>query len=135
MQLHSEERTELQFPLKTIQCTFCSPAALGHEGQMEPHGHICSRKHDADRSISARRKGPFERYADVVQFSNIGSHAFGDRSQRQHGLGWRNEVSKELRMTSRGLLSFTAFGLFLERVRSYGFEQPPTGRGCRCIHG
>src|SRR5271155_2943677 len=105
MHLHSVGCSKSEFFIKNVQCALCALTAFGHEEQMKPHGYVCSRQDDADSTISARRKGPFQCYTDVVQFSNIRGHAFGNGSQRHYGRGKRDEVPKELRMTSRDLFS------------------------------
>jgi len=99
-------------------------AAFLHQRQMHPQGHRGGRQCHSDRRITARRKGPVQRRAQIVDPAAVSGQPFGGGSCLQFGFGPLEKIPIVFGVTSRDLLEFAALREFLERVGPRRLEQP-----------
>ena len=101
-----------------------SCATFRQQRQVRPQRHGCRGERHADAGIAARRKGPVEGRAQVVDVRPVGSQPLGGGPRLQFGLGMLEEVSIVLGVASRDVVEFGASGELLARVGARRLEQP-----------
>ena len=91
---------------------------------MHPQGDRGGGQRHADRCIAARRKGPVQRHAQIVDPAAVSGQPFSGGSRLQFDFGPLEEIATIFRMASSHLLEFPALREFLERVGPRRLEQP-----------
>src|SRR6202007_2631494 len=99
-------------------------AAFLHQRQMHPQGYCGCRQRHADRRITARRKGPVQRRAQIVYPAPVGGQPFGGGARLQFDFGPLEEIPTVFGVASGELFEFAALREFLERVGPRRLEQP-----------
>ena len=91
---------------------------------MHPQGHRGGSQCHPDRCIAARRKGPVERRAQIVDPAGVSGQPFGGGARLQFDFGPLEEIPTVFGVASRDLFEFAALPEFLERVGPRRLEQP-----------
>src|SRR5262245_30018352 len=100
-----------------------SRAAFRRQQQMHPQRHCGRGEGHADVDIPARRKGPVEGRAQVVDVGPVRHQPLGDRPRLQLGLGLLEKVAIVLGVASRDDLDFRPLDELLTRVRAGRLEE------------
>ena len=90
---------------------------------MRPQCHGYRGECHADADIAARRKGPVEGRAHVVDVGPVRSEPLGGGPRLQLSLGMLEEVSTVLGVASRDVVEFGASDELLARVRARRLEK------------
>src|SRR6266540_173210 len=100
-----------------------SSATLRQQRQVRPERYTCRGQRHANTDMAARRKGPVEGCAQVVDVQSVRSEPLDGGPGLQLGLGMLKEVSKVLGVASRDVVEFCAPDELLARVRARRLEQ------------